>query len=85
MLHYSKVDRFQYQSCMGGSRIFDGGGGGMSVSVSVAGQEAATPEHFENEDCERRNFWHSTSPHSGKCCSLVNPPHGSVPKLHNSL
>ena len=59
-------------------------GGGMSVSVSVAGQEAATPEHFENEDCERRNCWHSTSPQSG-CWNLVNPPPGSVPKLHNSL
>ena len=59
--------------------------GGMSVSVSVAGREAATPEHFENEDCERRNFWHSTSVHSDLCCNLVNPQPGFVPKLYNSL
>ena len=59
-------------------------GGGMSVSVSVAGQQAATPEHFENVDCERRNCRHSTSPHSGYW-NLVNPPHGSVRMLHNSL
>ena len=45
----------------------------VSVHVSVAGQEAATPEHFENVDCERRNCRHLTSPHSG-CYNLVNPP-----------
>ena len=59
-------------------------GEGMSVSVSGAGQEAATPEHFENADCERRNCRHSTSLHSG-CWNLVNPRPGSVRKLHNSL
>ena len=59
-------------------------GGGMSGSVSVEGQGAHTPEHFENEDCERRNCRHSTSPHSG-CWNLVNPPPRSVPKLHNPL
>ena len=57
----------------------------MSVSVSVAGQEAAILEHFENVDCERRNCWqHLISPHSG-FCNLVNTPPGSDPKLHNSL
>ena len=60
-------------------------GGGMSVGVSVAGQEDATLEHFENVDCERTNCrQHSTSAHSG-FCNLVNTPPGSDPKLHNSL